>query len=102
GRRLSAQRGGGSAGALAAPLLRARPAHRAHPAREPVARRAPGLVELVARVPDREEPLPLPRSGGRPRAARAPARRRLRHLARSAARTARSLRPARGAELGVP
>src|SRR5437660_11216052 len=41
-------------------------AHRAHPAREPVARRAHGLVELVARVPDRAESLPLSGPRSRP------------------------------------
>src|SRR2546427_178241 len=60
----SARRGSGSARAVAAPLLRARASDRSHLAREPLARGADGIVELVARVPDREESLSLPRSGG--------------------------------------
>ena len=100
GRDVVRNRGGGSrsrrrgrpARALAAPVLRARTGDGAHLPGQPLARGPDGLLELVARVPHREEPLPLSRPRGRPSAARAAPRGRLRQLARSFTRADGSLR----------
>ena len=59
-----ARRGTRSARAVAAALLRARASHGPDPQGQPLARGPDGVVELVARVPDREESLSLPRSRG--------------------------------------
>ena len=92
----------GSAVAVAAPLLRDGTGDRARPEGEPVAGGDHGLVELVARLPHREEPLDLSRPRIGPRAARAPARRELQRVARYAARADGGGRPAGSAQLDLP
>src|SRR5215510_10650296 len=60
------------------------------------------LVELVARLPDAEASPALSRRGGRPRALREAAGRRLRDVAANAAGGARGERAAGDAQLDVP
>src|SRR5439155_590452 len=74
----------------------------AGPGRQPVAGRAGRLVELVARLPDAEKPLPLPRQCRRPCALRRIVLRQAGALARAVDRADRGCRPAGIPELGMP
>src|SRR5205807_601284 len=94
-------RGGGSRSAVAdaQAVHGGRRGHRARHAREPVAHRAHRVVELVARVPDRQAPPALSGHRGGPPPLRSAARRRLRDVAQDAAGIDRGVGPARDAQL---
>src|SRR5205823_3254983 len=98
--RATGRRGGSrSAVADAQAVHGGRRGHRARDAREPVAHRAHRVVELVARVPDRQAPPALSGHRGGPPPLRSAARRRLRDVAQDAAGIDRGVGPAGDAQL---
>ena len=85
-----------------AATVRSRRRHCAHLRGESLARRAAGIVGLVARVPHREEPFSLSGHAGRSASVRCVARGQLRRVAQLSSRLGGGERAAGNPELDVP